>query len=150
MGRKAKVIRAPAHTDAELHAVQSLVPCPAEPPTLIDRFDGRALIDPIPKGGWEGRGDDGDWGECTALKRPVEPPTQRQRAEASLAAYETYKDLIKYTRDGLKEENALHLAQIKFDTRLEWEAEEEEKKREKNNLPGVCLSGMWEGGSEWV
>ena len=53
VGRKAKIVRAPAQTDIELQTVQSLVPCPAEQSTLIDRFDGRALIDPIPKGGWE-------------------------------------------------------------------------------------------------
>jgi len=125
VGRKAKIIRAPAHTDIELQTWQSLVPCPAEQSTLIDRFDGRALIDPIPKGGWEvtdtrthtrtrtythththtytytythththtqGRGDDGNWGECSAPTRTQDPPPQRQKAEMSLAAYESYKD----------------------------------------------------------
>jgi hypothetical protein len=53
VGRKAKIFRPPSQTDIELQTVQSLVPCPAEQCTLIDRFDGRALIDPIPKGGWE-------------------------------------------------------------------------------------------------
>ena len=49
----------------------SLVPCSAEPSTLIDRFDGRSLIDPIPTGGWTGGGEDGIWGECTARIGPT-------------------------------------------------------------------------------
>ena len=129
--------KAPAHIDAQRQAVQNLVPCPAEPPTLIDRFDGRALIDPIPKGGWEGQGDDGAWGECSAPKRREEPLTQRQKAEQSLAAYEAYKDLLKHVKNGHAEQNALELTRIKFDTRLGWEAEEEERRREKHNMPGL-------------
>jgi hypothetical protein len=139
VGRKVKILRAAPHTDVTLLAQQSLVPCPAELPTLIDRFDGRALIDMIPKGGWEGGGEEGDWGErsqCWASRAPP-PPTPRDKAEASLLAYEAYKDMLKLARAGLSEEQAIHLSGLKFDARIEWEAEEEEKKREKNNLPGV-------------
>ena len=124
VGRKVKLTRAPGGTDVEVLARKSLVPCPAEPPTLIDRFDGRALIDPIPKGGWDGDGADGHWGECSAPKR-TEMPSQRDKAAASLANYEAYKDLIKLTRQGYSEDRGVEVSQLKLDVRLEWEAEEE-------------------------
>ena len=66
----------------------SLVPCPAEPPTLIDRFDGRALIDPIPPGGWTGNGDGEDWGESTARVGGQMPPSRKERAEESFLSFE--------------------------------------------------------------
>ena len=144
VGRKAKALRAPPGTDAQAYATKNLVPCPAEPTTLIDRFDGRALIDPIPKGGWEGSGDpqphnlNGDWGERSGgAPRAREPPTGRDKAEASLAAFEAYKDLLKYSREGVPEDSAVEMAALKFDTRMEWEREQEEKRRDRHNMPGL-------------
>ena len=144
VGRKGKALRAPPGTDAQAYATKNLVPCPAEPTTLIDRFDGRALIDPIPKGGWEGSGDpqphnlNGDWGERSGgAPRAREPPTGRDKAEASLAAFEAYKDLLKYSREGVPEDSAVEMAALKFDTRMEWEREQEEKRRDRHNMPGL-------------
>eukprot|EP00850_Spirogloea_muscicola_P008277 SM000044S15924 [mRNA] locus=s44:65057:69059:- [translate_table: standard] len=74
-------------------AEQGLIPWNDKPDNLIDRFDGRALLDFIR--------------EYDSSKRPVREPTDEEKELEDRVNFERYRDLVKLKRKGLTDIESL-------------------------------------------
>eukprot|EP00850_Spirogloea_muscicola_P009403 SM000052S17795 [mRNA] locus=s52:680207:684370:- [translate_table: standard] len=74
-------------------AEQGLIPWNDKPDNLIDRFDGRALLDFIR--------------EYDSSKRPVREPTDEEEELEDRVNFERYRDLVKLKRKGLTDIESL-------------------------------------------
>jgi hypothetical protein len=104
VGLKAKMIR-DRKVYNDLESETSLVPCPADPSTMIDRFDGRAMLDIIPPETEENQE------QRTELSRS-------DQALESLLSFERYRDIVRAYRTGVEEEARIRAAAADFDIYL--------------------------------
>lgn len=104
VGLKAKMTKdRKAYNDLESET--SLVPCPVDPSTMIDRFDGRAVLDIIPPETEENQE------QRTELSRS-------DQALESLLSFERYRDIVRAYRTGVEEEARIRAAAADFDIYL--------------------------------
>ncbi|KAL2608449.1 hypothetical protein R1flu_027022 [Riccia fluitans] len=100
-------MRCRMHHDAALYQAtqdqQGLIPWNGKQSNLIDRFDGRALLDMIR--------------EYDPRTRPVREKTEEEEELDELVNFERYRDLIKQRRRGLSDEQGLEDVEHELETR---------------------------------